>query len=328
MNDLKKLMVCLDLSEMDSLLIQYSAFLINQLGFTDVHFVHVTKEFDIPDELMGEFPDLDQPLDEIIQSELNELVEDIFDVNTQYPVASSGKFHTKGDSEKEESKPTYSVSIHVESGNILEQLISKAREIDPDLTLVGKKTSYKGTGLVLGSIANFMPSSILFVPEQVSFRLDRFLVPVDFSEASELALKRILNITNSMEAETEACHVFELPSQFFPSTIPIEKLELSARKSLKVKVDSFIKKLEPLNRPIPFEFILGEGRDLADVLYHEAIQKHADMLVLGSKNRSVKTALYKGTVVEKLANPYYPIPVYIVKDKKQSKRLWEGLFTK
>lgn len=318
-------MVCLDLSEMDSILIRYSTLLKDKLGLQEIHFIHVIKDFDVPHEVMNEFPELDQPLDELILSDLTETIQDVFEGSPSDHVTQGGGKRVDLISNKSEQNPC-AISIHVESGNALEQLLRKAKELEVDLTLVGKKTSYKGTGLILGTLASFISSSVLFIPEQISFRLERLIVAVDFTEASELALKRAVQISSLTNAHVDACHVFELPSQFFPSTVPVEQLEDSARKSLKQKVTSFMNKVESHSESVAFDFILGEGRSLADVLYHEFIQKQSDLLLIGSKSRSIRTALYKGSIGEKLANPTYSIPVYIVKDKKQSKQIWEGLF--
>ncbi len=59
---------------MDTILIRYSAFIADLLDMDDVHYIHVIKEFDVPKELVDEFPELDQPLDEILREELTETI--------------------------------------------------------------------------------------------------------------------------------------------------------------------------------------------------------------------------------------------------------------
>ena len=298
-NQSNKLLVCLDLSNMDTILIRYSAFIADLLDMDDVHFLHVIKEFDVPQELVDEFPELDQPLDEILRDELTETI-------TQ---------------ELSQLESTIKPTIHVVYGHALETILETSVTLNADITLVGKKTTYKGTGLILSSIASFMENSVMFVPEQTRTSIDHIMVPIDFTEASLTALKAAAQFAAKSSAQITTQHVFELPAQFFPLTTPTEDLADKARSVLRAKAEKFIAQSELKDQTIDYVFTLSEGRKLSEVVRHEALQQMADMIVLGSKGKNPTSALFRGTVVEKLVQSDFSVPLFIIKDKKRMKGL-------
>lgn len=75
MKEVDKIMVCLDLTEMDDKLISYSFFLKQALQSIDKFFFVHNIKFDFPDTAQEIFNNLDKPLGEIISDEIIEKVE-------------------------------------------------------------------------------------------------------------------------------------------------------------------------------------------------------------------------------------------------------------
>jgi nucleotide-binding universal stress UspA family protein len=209
----------------------------------------------------------------------------------------------------------------VDYGHALETILETSVELKADITLVGKKTTYKGTGLILSAIASFMENSVLFVPEQTRTSIDQIMVPIDFTEASLTALKAAAQFAAKSKAQITAQHVVELPAQFFPLTTPTEELADKARKVLRAKADKLISQSELKDQTIEYVFSLSEGRKLSEIVRHEALQQMADMIILGSKGKNPTSALFRGTVVEKLVQSDFSVPLFIIKDKKRMKGL-------
>jgi len=78
MYDLKRMLVCLDQSEIDQTLIKAAAEYGNMGQVTDIYFVTVVKSLELPDDLKEEFPDLQKPLDEKIEQQMRERIDKAF----------------------------------------------------------------------------------------------------------------------------------------------------------------------------------------------------------------------------------------------------------
>ena len=58
MGTFKNIMICLDLSNIDNLLLGYMQYLNQFIEIDSIHIIHVIENFDWDDELLESFPDL------------------------------------------------------------------------------------------------------------------------------------------------------------------------------------------------------------------------------------------------------------------------------
>ena len=82
---LKKIIVCLDHTQKDKLLIENACELSKIAGTEEIIFLNIIKDFNLPDDMIKEFPNLfDQAVEER-RAELNELVDAHFkcDIKTR-----------------------------------------------------------------------------------------------------------------------------------------------------------------------------------------------------------------------------------------------------
>ena len=125
MKQIKNIMVCLDLTEMDEILIRYVQYIFQ--AFEDVqkiYFVHNVK-FDFPLTAQEIINNLDQPLRTIITEDIIEKIEQIFLENAK--------------------KINYEVII--EENNSTPLILARIANLNNiDLVITGKKISFKGTG--------------------------------------------------------------------------------------------------------------------------------------------------------------------------------------
>lgn len=298
----ERMLVCLDLSNMDDLLIMYADYISKLIDVKKITFLHVMEDSNFPEELAKEFPDLAEPLDDIIKEEMEEKVAENY------------------------SKDGVENEIKLVSGNTTEQVLGYAREHKVDLTLVGKKSGFKGTGVVLGKLAKFIHSSILFLPESARHTFEKILVPVDFSNESGIALQEAIRLSDRADADVEIQHVYELPKQYYPYNAPVEVLKEKMKDHLDKKYQKFMKDIDTRGKDIRYLFSLSEDKTMTEIIYNRATTDQCDLIVMGSKTKTAASALFKGSTAEKLAKANYSIPLMIVKDKNKTMGLFEALF--
>lgn len=305
MYQLNHILVCLDLTEMDDSLIRYAGFLANKIKPDSITFLHVMRPFDIPKEILEAFPELDEPIPEIIREELQEKINDQFSPDVDLKI----------NTVVQEGYPTESIVKFTQQNNIT-------------LTLMGKKMGYKGTGNIVRKILGLIPSSVLLVSETVHERIDNLLVRMDFSKISEMALQMALRISELTGAKVACHHVHKLPLSYFPQT-PAEdesKLKKYVDKISNKEFLKFVKKYKHENDEIPFSFSIDTENEEAQILYRQALITGADMIVIGSIIKSELSDIIVDSTSEKLAESEKNIPVFIVNDRKQSMGFLKSLF--
>ncbi len=134
-----------------------------------------------------------------------------------------------------------------------------------------------------------------------------YLVPVDFSKGSEIALKHAIKMSRENNGKLLLVHVisttFAFPLEVGFSDI-FEALEKEAREG--------IKKLAQRNRLKKYRFVLISGGDTAQVIANLARKFRAHMIIMGSHGRTGLKRLMLGSVAERTLR-YADCPVLIVK---------------
>ncbi|MGM0588253.1 MAG: universal stress protein [Bacteroidota bacterium] len=302
MYPLKKAMVCLDLSEIDDVLIQYVAFLHKTVGFENLTFVHVIQKYDLPEEMSEAIPELNQPLEELICDEINDRLSEFFadDVISDH------------------------LDVVVKEGSETNEIIEVAREKDVDLLVLGKKTGYRGKGVLPGKIVRFVHCSVLFVPEMARHQVKRILTPIDFDDTSKRAVEGAYQMAQQFEAKLFCQHVYHYPKQYFPY-IATEKFAKGMTDHLEKKFSRFKEKLEKVDTDLDCQYTLAEGKEIARKVYDMVVQKQIDMIVAGSAGRTKAASYFSGSVADRFAQYSFGVPLLIVKDKKKNKTMLDAL---
>lgn len=301
MENSKHWLICLDLSKMDDVLIGYAKFLAKKINPATITFLHIVDSGPTSREIIDQFPEIrsKEKLDEIIRGELNERIYAHFD-NTDTEIRLLVK----------EGRPTNKI-IEIDKG------------LEPDLLIMGKKVGYIGEGVIPKRILKYVPTSILFVPENARHQLDSILAPVDFSEQSAIGIKTALDLTSESNGNVFAQHIFEYRAQFFPYMLSDEERE-KIKKEVEKKKQEFVDKYD---LPDNVEFILSkhsEGRQ-ADYVYDETINKQADLIVIGSKSKKF-AAMLRHDFTERMANYAFGVPLLILKNKEKHSKILESIF--
>ncbi len=305
MNQLEHLLICLDLSEMDDVLIRYGNFLVKKFKPQSVTFLHVMKSYEIPSEMVEAFPHLDQPLSEIIKEELQEKIDTHFIQN----------------------EITNEI-VEIAEGSTTDNIVRYAREHNITFTVMGKKIGYEGRGGIVRKVMGIIPSSVLLISETTQPQLNHVLVRMDFSTISSLALKMALKLQEITGVKVSCHHAYRLPLKYFPQSSPSndKKLMEHVEKHSRKEYVKFMKKHQLNPDDVPFSVSLDPENDEALLLYRQALNIGADIIFIGSKIKSELADIILDTTSEKLASTEKNIPVLLVKDRKQTIGFLKALF--
>jgi nucleotide-binding universal stress UspA family protein len=294
MQQLKHIMVCLDLTEMDELLIQYTAFFCSMMKEIEkVYFVHNIR-FDNAEDAQKIISKLDKPLSDIVTEAIEEKIETSFKnapSNTQYEIIVEEDGSTPG---------------------ILARL-AKIREIN--LTIVGKKISYRGSGLAAEKLL-WIPhfnSSLLLVPETAYHSIHEILVPTDFSKSSKNAIEAGAYLKQKNNAELSCQNVFSVQSFYFPSMM-VQDLEPVLKDGAKKRWEKFAKTLTSIGEDeIECTLSFNSNKNIAQTIYDHAVRTNKDLIIVGSKGKGGFAAFMVGSVAMQLIQADLHIPLWVLR---------------
>jgi len=285
MTEIKNIMVALDLSDIDSTLIEYASFIAETLKVKKVYFVHNIKKYEISELFEEQLRDIN--LDEIIGDELNEKVEEKFTSSAQWEVLIS--------------EDPYSESL-------INYIVNK---YEVQLALIGNKNKSKGTGVVSGKLLHLLKCNILSIPKNAKPVITNIWAGTDFSSASKKVFEVAEILQRTTAAKVKAVHVYNVPVQFSPY-IPKENLDLKIENHLKEKYEKFIKKIE-YKGDLTTEIIPGRESGVAEKLRIKAKTSKVDLIIVGDKGRNTFSSFLVGSVTEELFNQDLDVPLWIVK---------------
>jgi nucleotide-binding universal stress UspA family protein len=285
MTEIKNIMVALDLSDIDSTLIEYASFIAETLKVKKVYFVHNIKKYEISELFEEQLKDLN--LDEIIGDELNEKVEEKFTSSAEWEVLIS--------------EDPYSESL-------LNYIVDK---YEIQLAIIGNKNKSKGTGVVSGKLLHLLKCNILSIPKNAKPVITNIWAGTDFSSASKKVFEVAENLQRTTAAKVKAVHVYNVPVQFSPY-IPKENLDLKIENHLKEKYKKFIKKIK-FKGDLTTEIIPGRDSGVAEKLRTKAKTSKVDLIIVGDKGRNTFSSFLVGSVTEELFNQDLDVPLWIVK---------------
>lgn len=301
--EFKKLVVFLDLTPMDLLLIRYTSFLAELLKVEKIYFIHAFESSELPAEVSKLFPELDEPIDQVIEKELTD------QVNSQFSCTTCAK------------------EIRVHKDDSITELLEWCQLEDVDLMVLGKKPAIKGSGTFTRKIAKLTYASVLLLPETARPDINRILAPVDFSTFSRISFRQAKYIAELSQAALTCQHVYKLPTQYFPFLAATDrKLRTSTEKHVKKELNQFLKKTKLDDGTIHCEPLIDEKGDVARSIYNYAVENFIDLIVLGPKGSSHGDYFLMGSVCEKLMNYDNNIKMLIAKDKKEHESLLSEIF--
>lgn len=282
LQDIRRIIVSLDLTHMDDLLIQYARFLTNCIDGEKEIILYHNIRFDYPDEAEKIFQSLDQPLAGILRKKIEQKAVNYLGKNA--------------------------FSIIVEENDDTAIAISDLQgRTKADLILFGKKVSYDGSGYLIERVVyQKVHSNIMILPETAFHRISRVLVPIDFSKQSARALYYGIDLSNSLDAEIICQYVYAVPNIYFPY-VPVKDLKQEMIASSEKRWKAFTNKYLKGITPPKIDFSFHADRTISQMISDYSVINQMDIMVL-----PLEVGFTHNTVIQ-LLKTNMNIPIYIVK---------------
>ncbi|WP_439882861.1 universal stress protein [Pontibacter sp. MBLB2868] len=304
METLTRIMVGLDLTQMDEKLISYAAFLASEVQVEKVYFIHIEKSLELPPELLSNLQRDSLSAEENIRQSIASLVSPAF-----------------------EHVPGVDVEILIEEGSPLKQLLHWSKVKEVDLMLVGRKLRLKGSGVLAQKILRTGHISVLFVPETFDPKLNRIVVSVDFSKYSDMALDRVLHSALAKPNIMVTClHIYEVPTGYRTLGISYEAFDEKMQAFAREKYEKLLGRFPELGERSELVLVKkGNTADIGELIVLEAKRARADMLVIGAKGLTAAALFVIGSVTEKILRYDLDIPLLVFKRKDKEMGLLDAI---
>lgn len=294
MYQIKKLIVCLDQSELDETLVRFASFIASVNQTKKIYFTNIIRNLQIPKEVLEEFPNLIENMVEERKTQMQEVVKRSF-----------GK------------KDDVEFAFIVKEGQLSKKILKLAHEKSADMILVGRKVSLPGTGVVSQRLARRASCSLLIIPEYSVPNIKTLLVPSDFSEYSKDALEEAIMVVEKHggKAEIVVQNVFTVPSGYHFTGKSYEEFTSIMRMHAEINFRKFIRKIDTKKVNISPVYTQDDDDDPVEDILTKAREIKADAIIIGAKGRTAATALFIGSMAERLIQLNDTFPLLVTRPK-------------
>lgn len=303
MEPFKEILVGLDTSALDETLIKYASYITENSSAERITFVNMIRNLNIPTEVKKEFPHLvENALDER-KKLIKESIEKHFNP--------AKKVKTK---------------ILVKKGQA-PMLLEEAKKANTDLIIIGQKKTLDGTGVTTLRLARRADCNLLIVPENVTPKADKILVPVDFSKHAKLALEQTIDfvVKTGSNSEIICQNVYAVPAGYHYTGKSFNEFAEIMKRNAQSNFEKFIKKIDTRGTNLKDVYSLDTNDNLASDIYDLADEINPDFIVIGAKGRTAAAALFLGSLAEKMVNEKMSHPLLVVRFKGQNAGVFETL---
>jgi len=281
-----KLMVALDLTEMDPILLEYVSFLCKVWNIEHLYFTHNIKQYKLYD-LYDDFLEEGITVEDIVDRGLQRTIEKYYTAEVPHTVLITSDDYTE------------SIISHL------------AKEYKIDIMVLGNKDELQGTGALNQKLARMLEANVLLVPEEAKREMQNVLVPTDFSSSSARCFQVAKSLVERSGGMIEGLHVYNIPSFFFPY-INTEKAIDKTKTHLKEKVLQFRKKYK-ISEQIPFRYTYREDLSVVEAIENHAEKNDSDIIVVSARGGSKITNLFVGSITNDLLIRNRRMPLLVVR---------------
>lgn len=251
----KRLLICLDMTYMDDLLMRYVVFLCKQYPELEEVVYYHNIYFDGPQVAEKITSGLNKPLKDILKERIATKLK-----KTTVPCKTT---------------------IHVQQGeDTAKEIVRTLLNEQFDLVVMGKKVTYDGSGYLIERLLHLKPEAdLLVLPENAPYSHSHWLVPIEFNMRSKALIDRLRQRVVPQEKALRLIHVYEIPKVYFPY-IPMkgmqQKMEDEARRNWKRFKDIKLKDFSTYTFVLRFH----EDRTIAETIYDYALSEQIDAIFL------------------------------------------------
>jgi nucleotide-binding universal stress UspA family protein len=298
----KRIMIALDLSYMDEVLLKYATGFCNMVKPDVVYFINIQPDLDLDEDIKELLGGYEKPSDELLSANMKKEVEKFFSNSTGAEL-----------------------SFKVVEGNPSQEILRWTKIKDVDLLVMGRKDKVGGSGITPQQVSSKVMSSVLIVPEGIEdYKLKKIFVPVDFSEYSELSTEAALQLQerNPQGIKVKFHHVYNLPLGYEKSGKTSEEfseiMKTNAMKKFEKMKTKFQGKLEGAECTYELATYDSIGKDLKE----SADKAGANLIIMGAKGRTLATQIFLGSATEKLIKYDSNVALLVAKDKNTVFDFW------
>lgn len=282
------ILVALDLTEMDAVLLRYVSFLNSIFSIQHIYFAHNIKQ-SVLNSLYDDIISEDIKIDEIVEQELARTIAKNYEGPASHSLIVTSDLYTES------------------------ALTDLAKENNIDVVVTGHKTELKGTGGLPQKLVRMLNTHLLLVPEEAQPALNKILAPTDFSNNSVQALQAALLIAGQVKCEVESLHVYGIPSFYFPY-IDSEKAHEQTRQHLHGRFVELQKK-HGLPADVRFKYIDKKEYSVVEMIEREAQRGSFDMIVISARGANNLTTLFIGSTTNDLLLSNQKMPLLVIKKR-------------
>ncbi len=294
---IRQAVVAMGLNAADDTTLDFLAALSGKISLQAAFFLHVQPRFDL--------------LGTLFEREAQSVVSN-YDFHTDLMRQLEKTVH-----QRFSPKGPVRIETDIHEGNPLEELLRQSTDLKADLLVAGKNTSGTTHGILSGNLVRKTRCSTLVVPDKALPRLERMLIPVDFSPYSIRALQTAESIAAQLAGRVEVIvtNAYDLPSiMAYRINKTEEELNAIIEYDRKEALEDFLRNFAPqLSGHCRLMTTRIEGASIAEKILEMASAEHADLIIMGAKGHSKVELLLMGSVTESLLQINDTIPVWVVK---------------
>lgn len=292
---IRKVLICLDLTDIDLSLIRYASDLSRALLIEQIIFFHGIQAYSLPDAARKDFPDVETELKDMINESIQKSVKSCFGKDARWQVV-----------------------IQVIYEDAAQAVVDYSGGKEIGLTVIGQKYGKDRQANYGHKIAALADSDVLIVPQDARPSKSPIMCAVDFSDASIRAFERALDISRSLLAPL-ICYAISDPSHaYFPAST-LRSYKSETRRSAKA-FEKFLTSygLSPDQVPCRIE-VTDQVRheNEAEKIYAATLQEKAGLIVVGASGEKEKTTSLLGHLCESFRLMEKEMPVMIVQSKSR-----------
>jgi len=302
MYNLSRVLICLDLSEVDDQLIKAASSIGNHLNGKKFFFLHVVESLELPSEIEQKYPNLLAPVDENVKR----IIEDKIQKNFK-------------------NLEDFDCEIEIKEGNTTDIILKQTQAKEIDLLIMGKKLKDHGSGMLPEKIVKLCHCSFLLVPYNSFHGLKRILVPLDFSESSKMALEQAMHISKISGAAVICQHGYKVPSGYHATGKTYAEFAEIMRANAVKDFQYFLKNMDLEKDQYPCIYSLVNSEGSAHTIHDTAVKQEMDLIVMGSKGRTGLASILLGSVAMKTVKYDLEVELLVVKDKNENMGFLQAL---
>lgn len=302
MQKIKRIALGLDLTDMDHDVVRFASFIAKRYGASEIYFIHVIKDVKFPDEILKDFPDIEDKVFSEKESQLQQLAENYLEPDLNVKVINL-----------------------VKKGRIAKNVLKIIDANNIDIVIIGKSVHSKERGLLAMKLARLSNCQLLIVPRGCTAREGKLLVPIDHSENDKFSIQEAFDIARNNGRGTELVIqvLYSVPNGYHYTGKSFSQFAEISKKHAKEKLEKILAKLDTEDVSFKTVYSLDKNDNPIDEIYDTALGIEPDEIILSAKGRTSTTALFLSSIAEKLIQLNNRFPLRIIRKKNSNAGIME-----